>query len=116
MIASIKNLRVSFKTESGANQVIHNVSFDIHENEILAIVGESGSGKSVTSRVLMGLLPADKTIIKAEKVDLLGNNLLSIGKTQWEKLRGNRVSMIFQEPMSSSKSYHDLRRAGQGGN
>ncbi|MGB3590588.1 MAG: ABC transporter ATP-binding protein [Nonlabens sp.] len=100
MIAIIKDLSVCFKGPV-LNKVLHQISFEIKPNEILAIVGESGSGKSVTSKVLMGLLPAKKTFVEASTLDVLGESVLNYKWQDWKTLRGNKVSMVFQEPMSS---------------
>ena len=100
---TIEDLNVSFKNGSQTTQVLFDVNLDIHENEILAVVGESGSGKSVTSKVLMGLLPSDKTIITSTKSVVLGRDVLQLDAGEWSRFRGSEISMIFQEPMSSGQ-------------
>jgi peptide/nickel transport system ATP-binding protein len=92
----IKNLEISFKKSSS---VIQNVSFSIERTEILGIVGESGSGKSITSLAVLGLLPKFATI-KGE-ILFKQQNLLSYNENEFQKIRGNKIAMIFQEPMSS---------------
>ena len=92
----VKNLEISFKN---APSVIKNVSFDLHQNKIVGIVGESGSGKSITSLAILGLLPKSATIkgqILFEEQDLL-----AYSNDQFQKIRGSKIAMIFQEPMSS---------------
>ncbi|WP_422089866.1 ABC transporter ATP-binding protein [Tenacibaculum ovolyticum] len=92
----IKNLEISFKKSPS---VVQNVSFSIEQTEILGIVGESGSGKSITSLAILGLLPKFTTI-KGE-ILFKQQNLLSYNENQFQKIRGNKIAMIFQEPMSS---------------
>ena len=96
-ILKIKNLSVTF---DNTNQpAVKNSSFSIEKSEILGIVGESGSGKSVTSLALLGLLPKNSKI-KGEVV-FEGKNIIELNRQELQKIRGNKISMIFQEPMSS---------------
>ncbi|PKH49877.1 ABC transporter ATP-binding protein [Tenacibaculum sp. Bg11-29] len=92
----IKNLEISFKKSPS---VIQNVSFSIEQTEILGIVGESGSGKSITSLAILGLLPKFATI-KGE-ILFKQQNLLNYNENEFQKIRGSKIAMIFQEPMSS---------------
>ena len=95
----VRNLTIKFLSEKDENEVVKNISFNLKENKILGIVGESGSGKSVTSLAVLGLLPKntiqDGTIFFDEK------NLLTISDKEFQQIRGNKIAMIFQEPMSS---------------
>lgn len=100
VLLKIKDLVVSFGKKTTRNEVIHNISFEVAENEIVGIVGESGSGKSVTSMAIMGLLPKKKTQIKGI-ITFDGTPLLGLKPKLFQKLRGNEISMIFQEPMSA---------------
>ncbi|MFT5102460.1 MAG: peptide/nickel transport system ATP-binding protein [Candidatus Latescibacterota bacterium] len=100
VLLKIQNLIVSFGKKTARNEVIHSVSFDVAENEILGIVGESGSGKSVSSMAIMGLLQK-KTSTVAGEVLFEGRNLLELDRRALRKLRGNQIGMIFQEPMSA---------------
>lgn len=100
-LAVVKNLNVTFQNGKQENQVLFDVNLELFENEILAIVGESGSGKSVTSKALMGLLPAQKTIIDATVLSILEKDLRYFKGRDWSRFRGSVISMIFQEPMSS---------------
>ncbi|BAO55021.1 ABC transporter ATP-binding protein [Nonlabens marinus] len=100
-LVDLKGLNLSFGKSSAANQVLFDVDLQLFENEILAVVGESGSGKSVTSKVLMGLLPQDGTLIHAEKALVLDKDLQKLESGEWSRFRGSEISMIFQEPMSS---------------
>jgi peptide/nickel transport system ATP-binding protein len=97
----INNLEISFKREGGYNAVIRNISYDLHENEILGIVGESGSGKSVSSLAIMGLLPAHISKISEGTIVFDGKNVADVSEKELQNLRGNEIAMIFQEPMSS---------------
>jgi peptide/nickel transport system ATP-binding protein len=98
---SVRNLAVRFKVEAGAVEALKGVSFDVYRGETVAIVGESGSGKSVTARSIMGLLSKRATIAKGSEIDFNGRNVLTFSTRERRSLRGNRISMIFQEPMSS---------------
>jgi len=100
-VLSIQNLRVAFKSNTGLNEVLHGISYDLFANEILGIVGESGSGKSVASLAIMGLLPPKKSVIGSGEIVFRNEDLLHYSQTQLEALRGQKIAMIFQEPMSS---------------
>ena len=99
-IVEVKKLAIAFGNRKKSAEVVHNISFDISENEILGIVGESGSGKSVTSLAIMGLLPEKNTLLKGE-IFFNTKNLLIESKKDIRKLRGSEIAMIFQEPMSA---------------
>src|SRR5215216_3685055 len=96
----VKNLEVSFKTGNGLFKAVKNISFNLQKGETIGIVGESGSGKSVTSLALMRLLDADKTVITGE-VLLNDVSLCKLSEADIRHIRGNRMAMIFQEPMTS---------------
>lgn len=97
----LQDLNLAFINGKKEIQVLHNIDLQLYQNEILAVVGESGSGKSVTSKVLMGLLPADKIQINAAKSMLLDKDIMKFDAGEWSRFRGSEISMIFQEPMSS---------------
>ena len=102
-LLQIKNLTLAFPSENGSNEVVHTISFDLKKNEILGIVGESGSGKSVSSLAVLGLLPA-RTQIQGEVLFHTESgtiDLLKLKEKRFQNIRGNRIAMIFQEPMSS---------------
>ncbi len=100
-VLKIENLRTSFMTSNGEVQAVRGVSFEVREGEILGIVGESGSGKSVTSMSILRLL-ADTAVIKeGSSIQFEGKNLIGITKKELRKIRGEKISMIFQDPMSS---------------
>lgn len=96
----VGDLSVAFRTGNIARPAVENVSFDVHENEVLAIVGESGSGKSVMSMAIMRLINASIADVSGSAV-FEGRDLLKLAEREVEALRGNRLSMIFQEPMTS---------------
>jgi len=99
-ILEVKNLHVNFKTYAGQVKAIRDVNFDLKKGETLAIVGESGSGKSVTTKTLMGL-NANNAEIPEGQLLYKGQDLLKNSEQDWQKLRGNEISMIFQDPMTS---------------
>lgn len=99
-LISIKDLVLSFGGKKKKTEVLHTISFDVFENEILGIVGESGSGKSVTSLALMGLLPKKQANLSGE-ILFQGNDLLKYDEKKYRKIRGSEIAMIFQEPMSA---------------
>ncbi|MDX1463002.1 MAG: ABC transporter ATP-binding protein, partial [Marinirhabdus sp.] len=99
-LLEINDLTISFGRRKSRTQVVHGISLQVKENEIVGIVGESGSGKSVTSLAMMGLLPTKNTTLTGT-VYFEGKNLLEASDASLRKLRGNDISMIFQEPMSA---------------
>jgi oligopeptide transport system ATP-binding protein len=99
-ILEVKDLAISFKTQYGILHAIRGVSFDLFKGETLAIVGESGSGKSVTSRSIMGLL-AGNSIYEDGSIMYMGRDLLQVEEKLMHEIRGSKISMIFQDPMSS---------------
>lgn len=96
----VKNLRISFRTNNGKVQAVRDISFDLERGRTLAIVGESGSGKSVTSRAIMGIL-AGNAIIEGGEILYDGKDLLKIEEDEMYKIRGDKIAMIFQDPLSS---------------
>lgn len=96
-ILSIQNLSISF----GKNKVIHDISYHLNQNEILGIVGESGSGKSVSSLAILGLLPKKTAIINSGNIIYKNTNLINLSSKVFQKIRGRKIAMIFQEPMSA---------------
>lgn len=108
-LLDIKNLKISFQvkkdtdgffTTIGEQEVVHGIDLYVEKGQILGLVGESGSGKSVSSLSILKLLPEDAKIT-ADKMEFDGIELLSQTEAQWQALRGNRISMVFQEPMTS---------------
>jgi peptide/nickel transport system ATP-binding protein len=100
-VLDVKNLKTVFFTNSGLFKAVDDVSFSVRRGETLAIVGESGCGKSVTALSLMRLVPDPPGRIVGGAVVLEGTDLLGLNDAEMRQLRGNRISMIFQEPMTS---------------
>ena len=100
-ILEARNVAVSFKVEGGIVQAVRNMNFALRKGETIAIVGESGSGKSVTARAIMRLLTKRATISKDSSIILDGQDVVKLPESAMRKLRGDKISMIFQEPMSS---------------
>ncbi len=96
----VRDLRISFRTVSGKLQAVRDISFDLKEGETLAIVGESGSGKSVTSKAILGIL-AGNSIVEGGEIIYDGMDLLKIPEDEFYKIRGDKIAMIFQDPLSS---------------
>ncbi len=96
----VRDLKISFRTTNGKVQAVRNISFDLDKGETIAIVGESGSGKSVTSKAILGIL-ANNSIIEGGEIIYDGKDLLKITEDEFHKIRGDKIAMIFQDPMSS---------------
>ena len=97
---SVNNLKISFRTDAGKVQAVRDISFDLYKGETLAIVGESGSGKSVTSKAIMGI-SAVNSIHEGGEILYDGQDLMRIPEEEMHKLRGDKIAMIFQDPLSS---------------
>src|SRR6187397_1864511 len=100
-LLSVKNLSTEFRTERGVVRAVDGVSFDLAAGETLAIVGESGSGKSVTALSILRLIPDPPGRIEEGEILFEGQDLLKLDEAAMRDIRGNRIAMIFQEPMSS---------------
>jgi len=100
-LLEIKDLSIQFKTEEGIVLAVDKMNFSLHQGEKLGIVGESGSGKSVTSLSIMGLIPNPPGEITGGEIIFEGENITNASESQIRKIRGNKISMIFQEPMTS---------------
>jgi len=96
----VKDLRISFRTSNGKVQAVRGINFDLAKGETLAIVGESGSGKSVTSKAILGI-QAGNAINESGEIIYDGQDLLKINEESFHKIRGDKIAMIFQDPMSS---------------
>ena len=96
----VQDLRISFRTSNGKVQAVRGIDFDLAKGETLAIVGESGSGKSVTSKAILGIL-AGNSIVESGEIIYDGQDLLKITEEDFHKIRGDKIAMIFQDPMSS---------------
>ncbi|HET7417101.1 MAG TPA: ABC transporter ATP-binding protein [Solirubrobacterales bacterium] len=120
-LLSVRDLRVGFVTEGGLLQAVDRVSFDLRPGEVLAIVGESGSGKSVTAQTIIGLTRSKNSRIEGS-VNLGGEELLEADDTAMRRLRGEKIGMVFQDPMTSFNPVYRIGnqiveaiRAHQGG-
>jgi peptide/nickel transport system ATP-binding protein/oligopeptide transport system ATP-binding protein len=100
-LIQVKNLKTYFLTDRGVAKAVDDVSFDIREGETLAIVGESGCGKSVTALSIMGLIPSPPGEVVGGSIHFNGKDLLKLSEREMRHIRGNNISMIFQEPMTS---------------
>lgn len=99
-ILEVKNLKVSFRTTNGIVKAVRDISFNLQRGETIAIVGESGSGKSVTSKAILGISAAN-AIIESGEIFYDGKDLLKIEEEDFHQIRGDKISMIFQDPLSS---------------
>lgn len=100
-LLDVKDLSVTFQTQSGTVQAVRNVSFSVNKGETIAIVGESGSGKSVTSKAIMGLIPSPPGKITNGEIVFQDKNIATASEKEWQKIRGQEIAMIFQDPMTS---------------
>ena len=101
ILLDVRNLSVSFFSNHLENEILNSISFRLETNEVLGVVGESGSGKSITALSILGLLPKGISKITKGNIDFEGNNLASPSNNLLQEIRGNKISMIFQEPMSA---------------
>ena len=104
-LLKVNNLSVSFKTNDGIVDAVKKVNFTLKSSETLAIVGESGSGKSVSSNALMRLLPDNAIIDPQSQIEFEGESVLEKSEREMQSIRGDRIGMIFQEPMTSLNPY-----------
>jgi len=108
-LLSIRNLEVQFKHYEGVTKALKKISLDIKEGEKVALVGESGSGKSVTARMILGLL-SNSNIKKNGEIFFENIDLLKESSSQIKQIRGNEISMIFQDPVSSLNPYFTVKK------
>jgi peptide/nickel transport system ATP-binding protein len=101
LILDSRSIGVDFKVEGGMIHAVRDVSFQLHKGETIALVGESGSGKSVTARAIMRLLTKRARVGKNTRITLAGKDIMALSEREMRSLRGNDLTMIFQEPMSS---------------
>ena len=99
-ILEVNKLKISFRTQGGTVKAVRDISFDLKRGETLAIVGESGSGKSVTSKAILGIL-AGNSIVEDGEILFDGKDLLKIDEEEMHKIRGDKIAMIFQDPLNS---------------
>ncbi len=108
-LLEVRNLRTWFNTPEGVVKSVDGISFTINKGETLALVGESGCGKTVTSLSLIHLLP-DTAVIKADYIELDGQQIIELTKAEARKIRGSKISMIFQEPMTSLNPVYKIEK------
>ena len=107
-LLSVKNLKTHFSVGNSVVKAVDGISFDLEPGKTFAIVGESGSGKSITALSIMGLLPNNLESVDRGKILFNNQDLLTLDEKEMRKIRGNSVSMIFQEPMTSLNPVYDL--------
>ncbi len=100
-VLEVEGLTTVFRTRSGAVHAVNDVSFDLRAGELLGVVGESGSGKSVTMMSLLGLLPRPPAEVRGGRVSFEGADLLTLGEERLRSVRGGRIGIVFQDPMTS---------------
>ena len=100
-VLSVRNLDISVRSDAGIQPLVQNLSFDLKRGETLAIAGESGSGKSLTSLAIMGLLPPPAVHVAGGEILFDGQDLTRLPEHKMQHLRGDRIAMIFQEPMTA---------------
>ncbi len=100
-LLEVDALSVSFATDAGRARVVEEVSFAIRSGETVGLVGESGCGKSVTAMSIMRLIPSPPSHVEGGRIRFQGNDLLTLGSAEMRAIRGDRIGMIFQEPMTS---------------
>ncbi|KYN85716.1 peptide ABC transporter ATP-binding protein [Vibrio cidicii] len=110
VILSVRDLEVSFITDDGPVKVLHGVNFDVRAGRTLGLVGESGSGKSVTSMAIMGLLPKPYGQVVNGEILYRGTNLVNLPAQEMYAMRGDRISIIFQDPMTALNPVHSIGR------
>lgn len=108
ILLSVKNLSTYFDTDKGQARAVQNVSFDIKQGSTFALVGESGCGKSVTAMSIMKLIPSPPGRIESGRVSFRNRGLLDMNEKLMRRIRGNKIAMIFQEPMTSLNPVHTI--------
>ncbi len=100
VVIKVEDLSISFSTDHGRLHAVRGVSFDLYKGEVLAIVGESGSGKSVSAKTIMGILPRNGRVEKGT-IMYGGEDLTKVSEEEFHRIRGKKIGMIFQDPLSS---------------
>ena len=109
-LVEIRDLSVAFVSGDNHRQVVNSISFDIRRGETLALVGESGSGKSVTAHSILRLLPYPLAQHPSGTIHYDGQDLLKLPERKLRGIRGNRIAMVFQEPMTSLNPLHSIEK------
>jgi oligopeptide transport system ATP-binding protein len=107
-LLSVQDLKMFFHTRDGVVKAVNGVSYDLHSGKTLGIVGESGSGKSVTAMTLMGLINMPPGKIEGGDALYRGESLITADEKEMRKIRGNKIAMIFQDPMTSLNPVYKL--------
>src|SRR5262245_64447573 len=110
ILISVENLSVDFRAGEAVTKAVRNVSFDIGKAETVALVGESGSGKTVTALSILQLLPYPAASHPSVRISFDGEDLLTLNPSALRNVRGNKISMIFQEPMTSLNPLHTIEQ------
>jgi oligopeptide transport system ATP-binding protein len=110
IVLSVRNLRTYFDTDDGVVKAVDGVSFDLRQGETLAIVGESGSGKTVTNLSILRLIPEPPGRVAAGQIIFDRKNLLNLSPQEIREIRGNKIAMIFQDPMTSLNPFMRISR------
>jgi oligopeptide transport system ATP-binding protein len=100
-VLSVNDLRISFRTYAGEVEAVRGATFDLRRGETLAIVGESGSGKSVTAKSIMRLNPESNTVVRGGEILFEGQDILKLPEKRMQEIRGPKIAMVFQDPMTS---------------
>jgi len=108
MLLDIQNLSLTFHTEDGDSQVLHDISFGVDSGRTVALVGESGSGKSVTALSILRLLEKTATVTASGAINFSGQDILALPESKMRHIRGNKIAMIFQEPMTSLNPVYSI--------
>jgi peptide/nickel transport system ATP-binding protein/oligopeptide transport system ATP-binding protein len=109
-LLEVEGLRTWFETDRGRFKAVDGISFTVARGRTVGLVGESGCGKSVTSLSLMGLVPSPPGKVSADAIRFEGQDLLGLSPQAHRMMRGNRMSMVFQEPMTSLNPVHTIGR------
>ena len=107
-LLEVQNLRVTLQTPRGPADALRGLSFTLQRGQTLGLIGESGCGKSITALALMGLLPDSASVTGSLRFE--GRQLVGLPETDWCQLRGNRMAMVFQEPMTALNPLHTIGR------
>ena len=110
VLLDIRNLEVRFHTPEGIVHAVNDISYRVHEGEVLAVVGESGCGKSVSMMAVLGLIPRPPGEIAGGQALLNGRDLLTLSEDEMQTIRGGEVAMIFQDPMTALNPVLSVRR------
>jgi oligopeptide transport system ATP-binding protein len=110
LLLQVEDLRTQFRTEEGLVKAVDGVDLELKRGQVLGIVGESGSGKSVTCLSIMGLIPSPPGSVQSKRIDFEGTSLTDLSGEALRNIRGNRISMIFQDPMTSLNPYLKISR------